>query len=191
MYPLFYPCDGRRACGIKLSPSVPPISTAPGAINHVLGRRSQPSTKETGTRGTDGWQRWWVVPHGVSLSRVVLRTIVGLSTQRVFGMTKVTQKDEMAGLPSPSQAIPAAFEGVWEDAAPFDMLSRRGDKVQGLARACDSRTGREAVGARASGAEGKGLVLCMRRQWVAWARQAQAVVFSCTQVLLFCIGPSA
>lgn len=111
MYPLSYPCDGRRACGIKLSPSVQPISTAPGAINHVLGRRSQPSTKETGTRGTDGWQRWWVVPHGVSLSRVVLRTIVGLSTQRVFGMTKVTQKDEMAGLPSPSQAIPAVLVG--------------------------------------------------------------------------------
>lgn len=108
---LFYPCDGRRACGIKLNPSVPPISTAPGAINHDLGRRSQPSTKETGTRRTDGWQRWWVVPHGVFLSRVVLRTIVGLSTQHVFGMTKVTQKDEMAGLPSPSQAIPAVLDG--------------------------------------------------------------------------------
>lgn len=33
------------------------------------------------------------------------------------------------------------------------MLWRRGDKVQGLARAGDSWTGQEVVGARTSGAE--------------------------------------
>lgn len=38
-----------------------------------------------------------VVPHGVSLSRVVPRTIVGLSTQHVFGMTKGTQKMRWQG----------------------------------------------------------------------------------------------
>lgn len=52
-----------------------------------------------------------------------------------------------------AKPIPAVLDGVWEDAAPFDMLLRRGDKVQGLARASDSRTGREVVGVRASGAE--------------------------------------
>lgn len=66
----------------------------------------------------DGWQRWWVVPHGVSLSRVVPRTIVGLSTQRLFGMTKVTQKMRWQGYILQAKPIPAACEGVWEDAAP-------------------------------------------------------------------------
>ena len=63
-------------------------------------------------------------------------------------------KDEMAGLPPPSQAIPAACDVAREAVAPFDMLFEgEGDKVQGLARAGDSWTGKEVVGVRASGAE--------------------------------------
>lgn len=124
--------------GLSLAHGVPPISTAPGAINHVLGRRSHPGTRETGTRGVDGWQRWWVVPHGVSLSRVVPRTIVGLSTQHVFGMTKVTQKMRWQGCLLQAKPSQLRCDVVWEDAAPFDIcFSRRGDKVQGLARAGD------------------------------------------------------
>ncbi|KAJ0122770.1 hypothetical protein J7T55_003286 [Diaporthe amygdali] len=52
----------------------------------------------------------------------------------------------MAGLRSPSQAIPAAGESVWET-RPLDMLSRRGDKVQGL-HVPAILDGKEVVGAR-------------------------------------------
>lgn len=138
----------------------------------------------------DGWQRWWVVPHGVSLSRVVPRTIVGLSTQHVFGMTKVTQKMRWQGYIPQAKPIPAGLRGRLGRRGPFDMLSRRGDKVQGLARAGDSWTGKEVVGARTSGAEK--VSFCVHETPVgSWARHAQPVVYCCTQVLLFCVWPSA
>lgn len=48
------PGTDEELVGLSLAPRVPPISTAPRAINQVVGRRSHPSMKGTGTKGMDG-----------------------------------------------------------------------------------------------------------------------------------------
>lgn len=108
MYLLFYPCGGQGACGIKLSPRVLPISTAPRAINHVLGK-TIPSQHEGNWNQGNGWVAT-LVGGARTEYPFTSRTMnyCGLEhPARLWYDEGNAEKDEMAGLPSPSQAIPA------------------------------------------------------------------------------------